>query len=61
MSTKIKKQKRSFRAYLHAPRGSKWRYGNFTLGFMVDNHPMFINFIIGFGFFDIVLCWEFEE
>lgn len=53
--------KRYFRVYLQAPRGSRWYYGNFSIGLMVDSHPLFTNIIVGVGLFDVVLCWEFRE
>jgi len=34
--------------------GSKFYYGNFTLGVMVDSHPRFFHLILAFVFFEVV-------
>jgi hypothetical protein len=34
--------------------GSKFYYGNFTLGVMVDSHPRFFHLIFAFVFFEVV-------
>jgi hypothetical protein len=41
-----------------SPTGSKFYYGNFTLGVMVDSHPRFFNLILAFVFFEICISWE---
>lgn len=38
--------------------GSKWYYGNFSLGLMIDSHPRFFNFIIALVIFEIVISWD---
>lgn len=39
--------------------GSRWYYGNFSLGVMVDSHPRFLNVIFALGFVELVVSWEF--
>ncbi len=41
--------------------GSTWYRGNFTLGLAVDSHPKFINVILAFWFFEVVISWTVEQ
>ena len=38
--------------------GSRWFYGNFTFGILLDSHPRFFNLIIGLVLVDVVLSWR---
>jgi hypothetical protein len=38
-------------------RGSRWYYGNFSLGLMIDSHPRFVNVILGLVFVEIGVAW----
>lgn len=33
--------------------GSRWFYGNFSIGIMVDSHPRFFDVVLGLGFFEV--------
>ena len=35
--------------------GSRWFYGNFDLGILFDNHPRFMNVIVGMVFWRLVI------
>lgn len=35
--------------------GSRWFFGNFSLGILVDSHPRFFNLILAFIFFEVVV------
>ena len=38
--------------------GSRWFFGNFSLGIMVDAHPRFVNVIFAALFVEMVIAWE---
>ena len=38
--------------------GSRWFFGNFSLGVMVDAHPRFVNVIFAALFVEMVIAWE---
>jgi hypothetical protein len=38
--------------------GSRWFFGNFSLGIMVDAHPRFVNIIFAFVIVEMVIAWE---
>lgn len=38
--------------------GSRWYFGNFTLGLTVDAHPRFVNVIACLFFVEIGLGWQ---
>lgn len=47
------------RLYFQRPHtGSRWFFGNFSLGIMVDAHPRFVNVILAFVVVEMVIGWE---
>lgn len=47
------------RLYFQRPNtGSRWFFGNFSLGIMVDAHPRFVNVIFAFVIVEMVIGWE---
>lgn len=38
--------------------GTRWCYGNFSLGLLIDSYPRFLNVIVAFGFFELGLSVE---
>jgi hypothetical protein len=38
--------------------GSKWYYGNFTIGLQYDSHPRFTNLILSFWWIELVISRE---
>lgn len=38
--------------------GSKWYYGNFSLGILIDSHPRWKTFILALGFFEVGISFE---
>ena len=38
--------------------GSRWYYGNFSLGLMIDSHPRFFNVIIGLLVVETGVAWK---
>lgn len=47
------------RLYFQRPNtGSRWFFGNFSLGIMVDSHPRFVNVIFAFLVVEMVIAWR---
>lgn len=54
----MKYTRRKWALTVHRPTmGSRWWYGNFGLGLMLDNHPRFFNLVLCLVVVDVCIGW----